>query len=220
MIEFFKQTFLFRNIDDAEIRRFISCAEPQIRCFERGDQIFTPECFEKKLGFVISGECEVRRMHEDTSCLILNALKKYDSFGIISIFSNTAEYPSYIYASRKCEVCFIKSEDLIRLIESDKRVALNLINFLTTKIEFLNEKIRTFASVSVEKKLASYLLSEYKKNGLQKFILNKKHTAETIGAGRASLYRALNALEAQNLVQIDNKIIFINDLVGLERISK
>lgn len=220
MKNFFKHTFLFKDIDEKDLNGLISIIDPQTLHFERGDVIYTPNTFESKIGFVIGGECEVRKIHHDSPCVRLNTLKKYNSFGILSIFSDKAEYPSHIYATKKCTVCFIKADDMKKLIETDNRVALNLISFLTRKIEFLNDKISTFSSTSVEKKLSNFLLAEFKKNGAFEFQLNKKYTAEAIGAGRASLYRAISTLEAQELIEINDKKIIIKDITGLERISK
>jgi hypothetical protein len=94
-----------------------------------------------------------------------------------------------------------------------------LIEFLTEKIEFLNKKIATFSSDSVEEKLASYLLMKSEKLGCA-FPFNCKVGAEFINAGRASLYRGISSLSDKKLIKLENKKIYILDLPGLERITK
>ena len=59
-----------------------------------------------------------------------------------------------------------------------------------------------------------------KSTGLLEFELNRKRTAELISTGRASLYRALDALRDEGYITYDSKKIYINDPKGLERNSQ
>ena len=95
---------------------------------------------------------------------------------------------------------------------------MNIIEFLTEKINFLNDKIAAFSGGSVEEKLASHILLLSKKNNSLEFDFNKKKSAEALNCGRASLYRAISALESAGYISLDNKKIIINDPEGLERI--
>ena len=95
---------------------------------------------------------------------------------------------------------------------------LNIIKFLAKKINFLNDKIAAFSGGKIEEKLAKYLLGLKKKYGSSKFDFNKKKSAEALNCGRASLYRAIDALEKGGFISLDNKKINIIDPEGLERI--
>ena len=106
------------------------------------------------------------------------------------------------------------------MIESSSAVAMNVIRFLAGKIDFLNQKIATFSSDTVEDKLANFLLNEHKKHGSNEFLLNCKRTAEAISAGRASLYRAIASLTDAGIIKLENKKIIILDPQGLERKTK
>ena len=45
-------------------------------------------------------------------------------------------------------------------------------------------------------------------------------TADKLGVGRASLYRALDSLADSGVIKLETKKIFIIDPKGLERITK
>ena len=66
-IEFFANTFLFRNIPCEKIEALIKDAVIE-RCFERGELIYACDSFEKMLGFVFEGECEVADTGTNGNC--------------------------------------------------------------------------------------------------------------------------------------------------------
>jgi CRP-like cAMP-binding protein len=105
-------------------------------------------------------------------------------------------------------------------VQKSPTVAMNIIEFFARKVGFLNDKIASFSGGSVEEKLAGYILEQQRKNNSLSFDFNKKKSAEALNCGRASLYRAIAALEEVGYVTFDSKKIFINDLKGLERIFK
>ena len=125
-----------------------------------------------------------------------------------------------IYATRRAEVAFITHDELVNLIDAIPTIALNIIKFQNDRIAFLNKKIETFSAGSVEEKLACYILSEYKKYGNCELPLNRMKTADKLGVGRASLYRALDSLVESGIIELETKKIYIIDPIGLERMTK
>ena len=97
---------------------------------------------------------------------------------------------------------------------------MNVIKFMSKKIRFLNEKVATFSSPTVEEKLCNYILAEYKKYGEREICFNCKKTADATSSGRASIYRAIGSLAERGIIKFESKKIFILDPYGLERNSK
>ena len=161
----------------------------------------------------------MRQIKPDSSVALLNILQSSDSFGILSVLSED-KFPTQIIATKNSTVlCFSKAQ-MLDIVNNYSQIAMNLINFLANRISFLNEKIATVSATRVEERLALHLLSESRKANSSIFTFNCKKCAETINAGRASVYRALASLQEEGLISIVDKKIFINDLNGLERISQ
>ncbi len=217
--QFLKSTFLFRNLDEATLLTALSDLSYDTVSYQKGETIYSPCDFSKKIGFVLAGECTVERAKSDSSAVPLNKMGVGTSFGIVAAFSKSEEFPTVIIANKSTDILFIPRTEILRLMESYHGVSLNVIEFLTEKIEFLNKKIATFSSDSVEEKLASYLIIKSEKLGCE-FPFNCKVGAEFINAGRASLYRAIASLTEKGLIKLENKKIYILDLTGLERIAK
>ena len=117
-------------------------------------------------------------------------------------------------------VIFFSASQIEEFVNNNSQISANLIHFHAQRISFLNKKIATLSQGRVEDKLAAELLSESKLCACDEFVFNCKKASERIGAGRASVYRAISSLEAEGLIKFDNKKIYILDLHGLERMTK
>ena len=217
--DFFTKTFLFKGVKNEALNSLLSRIKVEEKNYQKGEVIYSPTEFNKRLGFVFCGECAVGRQ-TSAGIIPLNVAKVYDSFGILTCFSQHDEFPTVITAKGNATILFIGADDLQLLLKQSPFVSLNVINFLTKKISFLNEKIAAFSGGSIEEKLASYILSLKKQHNALEFEFNKKKSAESLNCGRASLYRAMDSLRAAGLITLEDKKIIINDLKGLERITK
>ena len=83
--EFFSRVFLFSSLPIDKLESAISECEPELRVYQRHEMIYTPENYEKEIGFIFSGECEIIRKNNDGSDVVLNKLKPGNSFGILAV---------------------------------------------------------------------------------------------------------------------------------------
>lgn len=217
--EILKNSFLFRGICDKDIDCALSNLTGTPLSFARGELIYSSGSSESKVGIILEGRCEVRQLKHDGAFAVLNVLTDSDSFGILSVLSEK-EFPTQIFATKNSTILFLEKQELLKIVNNNSQIAMNLINFLANRISFLNEIIATFSGTRVENRLASHLVSKSKALGALTFPLNCKKCSEAINAGRASVYRALASLEEEGLITTVDKKINIKDLKGLERITK
>ena len=217
--DFLANTFLFQRISDKTINEIHKIVHFTNKSFQKGECIFSPDCYSDSIGFVKKGTCVVQHLHPDGTFTPLNDIDIYGTFGIIAVLSKE-EYPTHVFAKTQCTISFLSKNDFLKLFKLYPDIALNTAEFLAGRITFLNSKINTFSGSNVEEKLANYIITLSQKHNSLCFDFNKKHSAEAINTGRASLYRALSSLKSNKLIDYDNKKIYIIDPKGLERKSK
>ena len=88
------------------------------------------------------------------------------------------------------------------------------LDFLSGRIRFLNRKIGYLTAGSAERRLALYLASFQKQELVLKDSISS--LSELLDIGRASLYRAFDALEEQGLIRREGRSILVPDLKALE----
>ena len=217
MTEILAKSFLFKGLDQKTISKIIESNPPKITGYKRNDLIYPSQSPDEAVGFVIQGKCEIRTLRADSGKTVINILSPGDSFGILSVFSDD-DFPTEVYATVNSYVLFFSKAQINDFVNSYSQISTNIITFLAERVNFLNRKIATFSAKNVESKLASFIFDECEKQSSDTIIFNAKKTSEEIGAGRASVYRALSSLQDSGLIIFTNKQIQVINKKDLERI--
>lgn len=208
-LEFIKSLPLFDGADESllsdaiENDRFITCR------YRSGETIYSPFREEKRLIIMKDGIAEVYSADESRS-LLLRTLERGRVVGVANLFSDE-RYVSRIIADKKCVTIEITANDFAALLERDGRLMRNYIAFLSNKICLLNKKIVYLTAGSAERRLATFLDAHSTETGEDTFSLSvpMNSLCEMLNLGRASLYRALDKLEADGCIKRDGKQITI-----------
>lgn len=215
-----ERSFLFSNIEKEVFISIVKSITLTTQMYEKGDTICAPNAFERRVGIVVSGSCQVCQMRSSEDYVLINTLTRGQSFGVISVLTDTEKFPTHIVASKQTKIAFLDANTIHSLIESNTYVAKNIISFLAERIAFLNNKVSTFSSATVEEKLAKYLISQISITGSNIIPVSKSALARNLGTGRASLYRAIESLSDKKIISSDSNNIVVINAEMLERIQK
>ena len=180
------ELFLFEGIADDQILQMRAMlGEPKV--FEKGDVIYGGErC--GAIGVLLSGggECVAQ-----SGGVLMKVFESGEVFGAASVFGGEAA--SRITASTRSVVQFIDRETLLSWFTRFPQTSVNYIRFLSARVRFLNRKIALLTMDSAQARLMEYLTNQAGEAGVVR-IQNMTQLAKTIGVGRTSLYRSLDAL--------------------------
>ena len=196
------KSFLFSNIPLSQWEKYL----PQIELvdYPLGDIIFSQDSFKKALGIILSGKVTVMKKQS----LLLTTLSTGDCFGVAGIFSTTEEYVSTLTGKTAVTVAYLSPILLEQLFKEIPQTATNYIGFLSCKINFLNKKIDDFTAPTTESTLENWI-AHHQVDGVVFVEDGYTSLAKKLNIGRASLYRALDTLAAQNKITRDKKNIYI-----------
>lgn len=198
---------LFRDCCDATLKTVLECPQKE---YELGEQVSHEDA--SKLGIVLSGHMTVRSIQGGK--VLMNSLEPGQVFGAAVVFSGGNDITE-ITADAKSKVVFIERNVLEEIFRNDTEVAVKYAEFLSGKIVFLNKKIMAFTSPRADMSLATYILSQAEESDEIKF--NASYAADRLGIGRTTLYRALEALTGDGLIELGGGRLKILDREGLRK---
>lgn len=176
----------------------------------KGEVLYAPEQFHRCLGVILKGRVEVRR-----EALLMTILTEGDVFGAAALFTDSDEYPTTLTALAPCRVLLIPQESLRRLIWACGAFAEDYAAYLSGRIQFLSQRLEAVSAPSAEGRLARYLLSAQENGSVT---LSATQLCQRLGMGRATLYRAFNAMESAGTIAREGKTIRILRRKQLEKV--
>lgn len=221
LIEFYpeiKKHPIFKSSDNGAINKYVTEADFNVQKYTAGEDICSPCTSCDSVGIIIHGCATVSSKDEEKSVL-LRTMGEGAMFGIANLYAENIEFPTRIVAKSACEVLFIKKTAIRDLIENDKNTLKCFLAFQSNKIVYLNKKINSFTAGGAERRLSLFLLDNAV-NGVYSADVSMSALAEMLDIGRASLYRAFDALETAGCIERrDKKTIIINKTLISEKYS-
>ena len=172
------------------------------------------------LAVVLSGSVAVTKSSGDKR-LLMRMLGQGSVTGAASLYCDGSEPISTLTAQKTSEVLTIPQSVISEFIHMNGDFAEDYITFLTSRIRFLNRRIRAYTTGSAEAKVALQLLmSDETHTGTVDIGVSYSALADMLDIGRASLYRALDDLTAKGIISRNGRKITINDTDLLLKISE
>lgn len=173
--------------------------------------------------FVTSGNVKVHKHWGDKE-LILRFANAGAILGHRGISSKNSVYPISASALEKTSLCYVDIEFFKTTLKVNHDFAYSLLMFYADELQTSEKKMRELALMSVKSRLAVAILNLRNQFGLNQdgflnLALSRQDLAAYTGATYETVFRTMNELLAEKLIQVKDKMIGILDEPGLEDLS-
>jgi CRP-like cAMP-binding protein len=211
-----KQADIFRDLSHAEMES-IERMTTMTTC-RKGRQILSAGDKGEVLFILKQGKVQLSRLTEDGRRLVTAVLEAGSVFGEMPVLSQSLE-DSSAEALEDCTLCAMSRSDVENLILTNPRVALNIVHILARRVSDLEKRLEMQAFQTVTERLAATLL-RMAGPGNEVSGASHQQIAETIGASRETVTRALGDLRVQGLIELGRSRILIRDRAGLAGLAR
>ena len=198
---------LFKSVDRDTITKHLCDKNIEVIEFSASETIISSECKRVPIFAVISGTVEILSPGENRKVL-LKTMGAGSFFGVANLYALDTVFPSTVRAKKQTKVLMINPASFTAMLDSEPRLMANYLEFLSKKIIYLNKKISSYTAKNTESKVA-YFLCENEIDGVIAADMSISDVAVMLDIGRASLYRAFDKFEAENLINRNGKTITV-----------
>ncbi len=211
------ETKLFIGVSRNLLSNLLEMQEKCIVIYKKGDIIYSPDKYERSIGFIIKGGINVIK---PASGVMVSSMGVGESFGASALYSRKGYYFAKLVATSETKILFIDKGTVSILLMQDQAFATNLIAYLSDSLYYLNSRIDAFTGGSAESRLASFLLDSF--GGYKTLQLKQPYTrlAISLDIGRASLYRAFDSFIDSGIIEKEGKYIRLLNEEGLKEYIK
>lgn len=212
------QCSLFKFCDEAKVNHYLENIGAYACDFDSGE-VIPAELRRSAYGIIISGSVKIFSGDRSDNSFLMNVVSECEPFDIAALAGSEERQPiSVIAAAGRCLILFVPTCPTAEFMRDYPEIAANCFKFFCGRIEFLNQKIRSLSCGGSNQKLVNFLLNEfYCENG--KFLVRIKSCVELaskLNVSRASLYRAMDALQDEGIISHNGKTIVITDIAKLQ----
>ena len=197
-------TVLFSGVGEEWIRGWLCRANVSISEYETGEYLFRKDDKSNRVCVLLRGTADVNRVSSD-GLMHMSTLKKNDLFGAASLCGKDESFVTDIRCNEHARALIIPEEEMLNLLSENRTVLQNYLSYLNGRIRFLNKRLDAFSKNSVSARILTYLSAE----SIDRVYRVKSFTklSESLCISRATLYRALDALELAHKIQRNGKEI-------------
>ena len=178
--------------------------------------------------FISQGRVKVYRLSRDGKQQTITLLGPGDAFGEIGLVDRRAQ-DLYVEALDEVSVCRTSRDAFLRLCSRDPALALRLAEAMGEKLQEAREQIADFAFRDIRGRVAHLILTFLERerrlagtDDIDRVVpgLTHRELADLIGTRRESVTLALNALERDGHIRIEDRALVIKDLAGLREVAE
>lgn len=189
---------LFEGCDRGLIDRVI-LSSGVLRSFRSGETMEAEET--PSVGILLSGRGVIYSSDKGRQTL-LKFVSPGSAVGVASLFATEPPATRTVACGDgKSEMFFVGRNAFEELLEASPSFRVGLIKFLADRVSFLNSKIDTVTAGSAERRLAIFIKnSRADESGVIDPGMSMTALAHALDIGRASLYRAFDALQSDGII--------------------
>lgn len=186
--------------------------------YKKGQTLFVQGNHPFGLYYISSGNIKVTKTSPDEKESIIRIITGRDVINHRSLFTEEY-YKATATAMEDSRVCFLDKKFIMKVIQEQPSVSLNIINKLSRDIRAAENKVSSFHQKNVREKLAELLLllkeshGETLENGKVKINIKLTHEemATMIGTTNETLIRFISEFKNKSLITQEGKNIIIEN---------
>lgn len=209
---------LFVGLSDSEIESIID-EMGAVEEYDEDEYIFSQDETPEYLFILLDGMVSVENIDENGKRSIVNVFKDSGTiFGEVYLFLGERMYDYSARSMKKSKILKLSREffDNIYDYEYGKIINSNMLNILSGKALYLNQKLLLLSEVKLRQKLNNFILNNMDDDMIVRLKLNREELADFLGTTRPSLSRELMKMESDGVIETEKSIIIVKNIFELK----
>nr|WP_317357623.1 Crp/Fnr family transcriptional regulator [uncultured Tyzzerella sp.] len=215
-IKIIKNSKLFFNISEDEIKLILNHLLLHIKDYKKGQYIFNIGDKINGLGLVVSGLVHIEKEDFFGNRSIICQVCENDIFGA-SYYYDEEPLPNNILAATNTTIMFLDIKKSLNLqnhcCDKNLKVMDNFIKIMLKKNKDINKKLDHISQRNIRNKILSFLYDQSLKNNSNSFYIsfNRQQLADYLCIDRSALSSELSKMRKENLINFTKNYFQLND---------
>ncbi|MGD9556635.1 MAG: Crp/Fnr family transcriptional regulator [Mangrovibacterium sp.] len=134
------------------------------------------------------------------------------------LFGKNNFFPVTVITITETELLYIPRDEFLKLLQKDQRILTNYLSVISSRTQFLTQRIHFLSFKSIRQKIAHYLIElAGDQLSVVELQLTQEELAEFFGVTRPALARSLGELHNEGILHVHRRTIRILDKKKLRK---
>jgi CRP-like cAMP-binding protein len=203
---------LFKGLNENDIEILLGRVQHFIKSYSIGEMIAQAEERCDYMICVLNGSVRGEMVDYSGKTIKIEDIHAPKVLAIAFLFGQNNKYPVNIIANESVKLMFIPRNEVVKLLQENQMVLQNFLNAVSSRTQFLSNKIRFLSFKTIKGKLAQYLLKLTNDDRpVVELPISQTNLAEFFGVTRPSLARVFGDLEDEGIIKVKRRLITIHD---------
>jgi CRP-like cAMP-binding protein len=217
IIEFLGECTLFKGMSPTEISLALSGHMGRIHSYARDALIAQAGDEVAFLHILLKGSVKGEMVDYTGKVIKIEDIHPVRPLAPAFLFGTQNNYPVNISTAEDSVILSIPRDRFLIMLQKSEKVLENFVNAVSSRGQFLSNKIKFLSFTTIKGKMAQYLLDLSRQSASNSFILphSQFQLSELFGVARPSIGRAISELNREGIIRTEGKRIDILDHPGL-----
>lgn len=201
---------VFSGLDEKEMERLFGTIHHFTKSYGVGEMIALSGEPCNYLICLLEGSVKAEMVDYSGKVIKLEDIQAPDALATAFLFGKNNHFPVNIMANERVVILFIPRYDFLKLLQSNITLLQNFLGSISTRAQFLSDKIRFLSFKTIKGKIAQYILKlAGKERDSVELPIKQQALAELFGVTRPAFARALGELAEDGIIEVDRRTIRI-----------
>jgi CRP/FNR family transcriptional regulator len=200
---------IFSTLDDDEKIEVALIANH--KKIAKGESVYLEGNKDNTMYVVHEGKIKVSRYSESGKEQVIRILGEGEFLGELTLFTSQAT-TDFAFALEPSVVCMIEARQIKAMMEKHPSIALKVLEELSKRLNKVESLVEEISLLSVEKRLAQYLLSNVNEFNEVELPISKGDFASSLGMSQETLSRKLALFQEKKYIKLEGqrKIVLLS----------
>lgn len=212
---------VLQGIREPEVKELLKKIHFQLKSYEKDEVLVDAGEQVVNLLIVLSGSVRGEMIDYSGKTVKIEDIEAPRPLASAFLFGKENKFPVTVTANKKTEILAIPVSEFLKLLQLNTIVLRNYLNNISTRAQFLSQKLHFLSFKTIREKVAHFLL---KQAGDQLHSFEFKNTqqqlAELFGVTRPALARVLGDMQNEGLIRIEKRTVTLLNKAGLNELLR
>lgn len=204
------QSPVFRGILENKLEELFQTIHFQIRKYSKDELIVSAGDTCDRLYIVQQGSVKAEMSDYSGKTIKIEDIESPYPLATAFLFGKNNQFPVTVVANNSVEIISIPKQEFVKLLQKDIQILNNYLNAISSRTQFLSQKLKFLSFRTIRQKIAHYLLEQAGEHS-QVFEIrhSQEQMAEMFGVTRPALARTLGEMGKDGYIEIERRHVKI-----------